>query len=253
VVELSADSYARCPPLADVPIFTGFARAVLEGLIGGRVWYADGAAHALHGYGMSLVWGEGVGRAFPALIEHLNTGGYRSPAEWLQVDPRWDHLDWGGRLRAQQFHRVNFRFDRAVFESRHATPALPPGCSLRPLDPAAFDLPDVTVTPRAFWKSFAAFQDHGGGVVVERDGEVGALAFAATRFDDWLEIGIETRGAFRGQGLARAAAAAMVRKCLAAGLTPIWACRQENAGSLRLAQSLGFVIAKVVPFWRLTG
>jgi RimJ/RimL family protein N-acetyltransferase len=239
--------------LKDVPIFTGFARAVLERASGGRVWCREGAVHALHDYGMSLVWGEGVGRAFPALIEHLNTGAYRNRDEWLQVDPRWGDLDWDGQLQAERFHRVNFRFDRLVFESRHSATALPPGWTTRPLVEAAYDLPDVHVTPCAFWKDFSAFQDHGGGVMAEKDGEVGAIAFSATRFDDWLEIGIETRAAFRGQGLARAVAAAMIRQCLDSGLTPVWACRQENAGSLRLAQSLGFVIEKVVPFWRLAG
>ena len=79
----------------------------------------------------------------------------------------------------------------------------------------------------------------------------GAIAFSATRFDDWLEIGIETRARYRGQGLARAVAVAMIRNCLAGGLTPVWACRKENTGSLKLAQSLGFVITKELPFYRL--
>jgi GNAT superfamily N-acetyltransferase len=251
VIEFPTQSYPSLPPLKDVPIFTGFARAVLEGVSGGRVWRDGGAAHALHDYGMSLVWGEGVDHAFPALIDHLNAGAYRVRDEWLQVDPRWAHLDWDGKLRAERFHRVNFRFNRAVFESRYAAHAVPPGWTVRPLIEAAYDLSDVHVTPCAFWKDFAAFQDHGGGMMAEKDGDVGAMAFAATRFDDWLEIGIETREAFRGQGLARAVAVAMIRKCLGSGLTPVWACRQENTGSLHLAQSLGFEIEKVVPFWRL--
>jgi GNAT superfamily N-acetyltransferase len=242
---------ASCPPLAPVPIFTGFARAVLEGLNDGRVWLGDGAAHALHSYGMSLVWGEGVDRAFPALIEHLNAGTYRDKDEWLQIDPRWDHLDWAGRLRAEVFTRVNFQFDRALFEARHGASQVPSGWQIRSLGESAYDLADVTVTPCAFWKDYAAFVDHGGGMIAERDGEIGAMAFVATRFDDWLEIGIETRAAYRGQGLARAVAVAMIRKCLANGLTPVWACRKQNTGSLHLAQSLGFVISKELPFWRL--
>lgn len=249
MIEIPPTEFSRCPPLAEVPIFTGFARAVLDGLVAGRVWCEGGAAHALHGYGMSLVWGEGVDRAFEPLIAHLNQGAYRERDEWLQVDPRWAHLDWDGRLEAERFHRLNFRFDRAVFEARQA--ALPPGWTVRPLDKAAYDLPDVSVTPCAFWRDFAAFQAHGGGVAVVHDGEVGAIAFAATRADDWLEIGIETRAPYRGQGLARAAASAMIAKVLAAGLTPVWACRQENTGSLKLAQSLGFAVEKVLPFYRL--
>ena len=252
MIELRPDEFASCPPLAAVPIFTGTARAVVEGLAEGRIWRDGRAAHALHTYGMSFVWGEDVGGAFPALIEHLKGGAYRVKDEWLQVDPRWSHLDWDGQLAAQRFTRVNFRFDRDLFAARHREPVLPPGWSIAPLGERDFDLPDVAVSPKPFWKSFAAFADHGGGVVAVRDGEVGAVAFSATRFDDWLEIGIETRAPFRGQGLARAVAVAMIGKCLASGLTPVWACRKENNASLMLAQSLGFVITKELPFYRLT-
>jgi len=87
----------------------------------------------------------------------------------------------------------------------------------------------------------------------EVEDEIGAIAFSATRFDDWLEIGIETRAPYRGLGLARAVAVAMIEKCLAAGLTPVWACRKENTGSFVLAQSLGFVVVKELPFYRLPG
>jgi GNAT superfamily N-acetyltransferase len=249
--ELPVSDYPNCPSLDGVPIFTGFAAAVLDGLVNGRVWTCSGAAHALHDYGMSFIWGEGVGGAFPALIEHLNAGDYRERDEWLQVEPRWTYLDWDGKLKAERFGRLNFRFDRAGFEACHGAPVLPPGWTIRPLGEAEYDLSDVHVTPCAFWRNHAAFVAHGGGVVAVRDGEVGAMAFAATRGAGWLEIGIETRAAFRGQGLARAVAVAMIRNCLAAGLTPVWACRKENVGSLALAQSLGFVVTTEVPFWRL--
>jgi RimJ/RimL family protein N-acetyltransferase len=249
VIELTPDDFHRCPPLEPVPIFTGFVRAVLDGLADGRIWTNTGAAHALHGYGMSLIWGEGVDRAFEALIAHLKDGAYRQRDEWLQVDPRWGHLDWDGQLAAERFNRVNFRFDRAAFARRHDAP--PQGWSLTALNEAAFDLPDVSVTPRAFWKDYAGFVAHGGGLALVQDGVVGAIAFAATQADGWLEIGIETRAPYRGLGLARAAASAMIQKVLAAGLEPVWACRQENTGSLKLAQSLGFLIEKVVPFYRL--
>ncbi len=248
MIELSAAAYSSVPPLREVPIFTGFARAVLDHLAEGRVWCEGGAAHVLHGYGMSLVWGEGVGRAFPALLEHLKGGAYRDKDEWLQVDPRWQHLDWD-QLNAERFGRVNFGFDRAAFGSR--TPVLPPGWTLAAMDEGAFNLSDVHVAPRAFWRDLAAFRAHGGGIAAINDGEIGAIAFSATRADDWLEIGIETRAPYRGQGLARAVATAMIAKCLASGLAPVWACRKQNTASLKLAQSLGFVVTKEVPFWRL--
>jgi RimJ/RimL family protein N-acetyltransferase len=240
-----------------VPVFTGFARAVLEGHVPGQVWIdrteAPRAAHALHSYGMSLVWGAQVDAVFPELSAHLRQGSYRTRDEWLQINPRWNHLDWDEAFgdAAQRFTRVNFRFDETLFRARHNGPALPQGWRIAAMGEGSFALPDISVTPRAFWQDLAAFRDHGGGVCAVRDGDIGALAFSATRFDDWLEIGIETRAAYRGQGLARAVAVAMIENCLAQGLTPVWACRKENTGSLHLAQSLGFVITKELPFYRL--
>lgn len=246
---------SACPSLKEVAIFTGFIRAVLEGLAPGRVWTDGDAAHALHDYGMSLVWGDGVGRTFPALVGHLREGAYRARDEWLQIDPRWTHLDWDGALgvgrEVERFTRVNFRFDEATFRARHAAPSLPSGWMLKPMGEGEFNLPSVIVSPRPFWKSFADFRDHGGGICAVRNGEVGAIAFTSTRFDDWLEIGIETLAPFRGRGLARAVAVAMIQKCLANGLTPVWACRKENIGSFVLAQSLGFNVTKELPYYRL--
>lgn len=257
MIELSPSQFATCPPLVPVPIFTGFARAVLEGHVAGHVWVdrveAPRAAHALHNYGMSLVWGPQIDAVFAEFGTHLREGSYRVRDEWLQIDARWNHLDWDGAFgaAARRFTRMNFRFDEALFHARHKGPRLPQGWQIAAMGEDGFALPDISVTPRVFWRDFAAFNDHGGGVCIIQDGEIGALAFSATRFDDWLEIGIETRAAYRGQGLARAVAVAMIEKCLAQGLTPVWACRKENAGSLHLAQSLGFVITKEQPFYRL--
>lgn len=251
MIALSLPAISACPPLDEVPIFTGFARAVLEDLVPGRAWGWDGAAHALHGYGMSLVWGPGVPKAFEAIADHLRTGAYRDKPEWLQIDPRFGHLDWDRALRAERFTRVNFQFDEALFRARHGKPSLPQGWSIRDLREGEYDIPTVAVSPVHFWKGYADFVAHGGGVCAVKNGEPGAIAFASTRFDDWLEIGIETLMPYRGMGLARAVAVVMIGKCLGEGLTPVWACRKENTGSLMLAQSLGFVVTKEVPFYRL--
>jgi len=255
VISLSLPAVDACPPLDVVPIFTGFARNVLEDVAPGRAWAWDGAAHVLHGYGMSLLWGPGVQASFEAIADHLRTGAYRDMPEWLQIDPRAGHLDWERALgrEVERFTRVNFAFDEAAFRARHAAPKLPQGWSIRALGEAEFDIPAVSVSPKPFWKSFTDFQAHGGGVCALKNDEPGAIAFSATRADDWLEIGIETLAPFRGRGLARAVAVAMIRKCLDQGLTPVWACRKENTGSFLLAQNLGFRVTAEIPFYKLPG
>jgi RimJ/RimL family protein N-acetyltransferase len=257
-----------CPPLREVLLNHAFARAVLAGLAPGRLWLdrpaSPRAAHAMLSYGMSLIWGPDLDHAIVPLVEHLRVGPYRERDEWLQIDPRWTHLDWdalldafpGGRdaptgPRAQRFTRVNFKFDPPLFLERHRKSVLPAGWSLRPMTETEFDLPDVSVVPSAFWCDPAQFLSHGGGLCVVRDGQVGAIAFTSCRFGDELEIGIETRPAFRGQGLARALSIAMIERCLADGLEPIWSCRKENTSSFLLAKQLGFTVAKEVPYYHL--
>lgn len=264
MIEFNAPASAAVPSLHHLPIFTGFAEVVIEGLAPGRIFAADGVGHIQHRYGMGLVWGEGIGVAFPEVIAHLKSGAYRSKDEWLQIDPRWDYLDWDGALgaeaggdvpggdRVQRYSRVNFDFDPALFNDRHDGPVLPDGWRIAPLAAEAYDLDDIAVSPVQFWRDYTVFTAQGGGVVaLSPSGEVGAMAFSATRGEGWLEIGIETRAAYRGQGLARAVAVAMIEKCLRRGVKPVWACRKENAASLHLAQSLGFVVTKELPFYRL--
>lgn len=245
------------PPRQGIPIFTGFVETIERGLAPGEIWTDDpnhpAAAHARHGYGMGLIWGPGVEAAQAALADHFALP--RAKDEWLQIDPAWDHLPWEalfGTGRTERHVRMNFRFDEELFRSRWSGFLPPPGWHCCALGEEAFALPDITISPDCFWKSFAIFQAQGGGIVARReDGEIGALAFSGTAGAGWLEIGIETRVAHRGQGLARAVAVAMIQRSLEQGLMPVWACRKGNEGSFRLAQSLGFVPVREIPYYRL--
>lgn len=247
-----------------VPLNVGFARAAL-GVGGASVW-ADRAVrprafHAAHPHGMSLVWGPDVAGAFDDVVAHLRTG--RAGPEWLQVDPRWTGLDWDGALgavdagaseaedaAAVRHGRVNFAFDPDAHRARWGDRTPPDGWRARAATAADFGW-SGSVVPSGFWPDAAAFLAHGGGAVVERDGVVGAMAFTSFRHGTDLELGIETDPAHRRRGLAGAAAAAMIARVTAAGLTPVWACRAGNLGSYRLACSLGFVPGAPTPYWHL--
>ena len=127
---------------------------------------------------------------------------------------------------------------------------MPAGWRVRPATAADFAWPG-TVVPAGYWPDAGAFLAAGGGVVAERDGVVGAMAFTAFRDGVHQEIGIETDPAHRRQGLAGAAAAALVAQVVAAGRTPVWSCREGNAGSVALARALGFVPVSRTPYWHL--
>jgi RimJ/RimL family protein N-acetyltransferase len=250
--------------LRAVPINHLFARSVLERRVDGRVW-ADREAsaslwHAAHPYGMTLLFGDARALDPPALAAHLAACRVAHD-QWLQpagaalvgvvdaaLDPETPPPEAipGGPL-VQRYTRTNFRFDAASFTPR----ATPDGVGLRRMRPDEFAFEDIGVSPHRFWRDAAQFDAHGGGWCVERDGRLAAMAFASFRFDDQLEIGVETRAEHRRHGYAAVAASRLIEECLAAGLEPVWSCRKENRGSYRLACALGFEPTVDIPYYRL--
>jgi RimJ/RimL family protein N-acetyltransferase len=246
-----------------VPLNTGFARAALA-LPGADLWVdrtrEPRAFHVRHPYGMSLVWGPDVPAVIAEVLTHLRTRPTGTPEEWLQIDPRAGAVDWDAALdavphdspaaqgaRAVRHTRVNFRYDP---DARRSPLAPPPGWRTRRATAADFDRPGEVV-PQHFWPDAPTFLAHGGGTVVERDGRFGAMAFTSYRTGADVEIGIETAPDLRRRGLAAAAAAAMTDAVVADGLTPVWSCREDNVGSLRLAVALGFVPTVRAGYFRL--
>lgn len=271
--------------LADLTINVGFARAVLDGTVEGELWsdrtIEPCAFHVVHPHGMSLVWGPDVAAVAHGVARRIRDRAARGDGEWLQIDPRWDAVDWdlllgagddavpgtaqihshvgtgdvvptaGGRSRGAVRHaRVNFTFDPAAFAARAPARSESGRLNLRHATEADYAW-DGRVAPWGFWPDAATFLARGGGRVVEVDGTPAAIAFSAFHWDDVLEIGIETAPDFRRQGLATVVAEAMIEDVLAAGLRPVWSCRESNIGSVRLAQSLGFTPSRRLPYFEM--
>lgn len=252
--------------LEAVPLNSGFVRVVLDGLVEGRLWAdrldAPRAMHALHPYGMSLVWGDDVAEAFDEIVNHLRQGKYRTRDEWLQIDPRWQALGWDQRLEAKDAAtatkstwcsrntRVNFDFDAARFQRLTRDAALPDGWRLRQANARDFEL-SGEVVPNRFWNDAAQFLAAGGGWCAELGARVGAIAFVSYRWGDEVEIGVETFEHARRRGLGRAVVECMIGQVLRANLNPVWSCRLENTASYILAHKLGFLPSREIPYYRL--
>lgn len=252
--------------LADVDCNVGFAAVVVDGLTHGELW-ADRetdprAFHAHHPCGMSLLWGPRLGEVADVVVHRIRDRAARGQGEWLQIDPRWHALDWDAMLGAVPLEaaaagaaavrrtRLNFAFDTAGVPARLG--AAGDGTTVRRATEADFAWPGGTV-PERFWPGAGAFLAHGGGWVAEVDGAPGALCFAAMTTGDDVEIGIETLPAFRRRGLARVACAAMIDDLVATGRTPVWSCREDNVGSVRLADALGFTVSRRLPYFEVRG
>lgn len=72
------------------------------------------------------------------------------------------------------------------------------------------------------------------------DGALVAVAFTAAVGERYVDVGIVTHQARRGQGLATSAAALVCAAIQADSRTPVWGASEENLSSQRVAAKLGF-------------
>ncbi|HEY7412631.1 MAG TPA: GNAT family N-acetyltransferase [Vicinamibacteria bacterium] len=117
---------------------------------------------------------------------------------------------------------------------------LPAGFSMAEIDATLAGRLDAALEPHALqvYASAEAFAAHGIGFGVRAGDDLAAAATSYARSATAVEVAIATRPAFRGQGLAAAAAARLMLACLEAGLTPCW--NASNPVSQRLAERLGY-------------
>jgi len=271
---LPADEYEKVKgPLSEVPINTLFVEAVLKGDVPGTVYVDDGknprVFYIVHGYGMSLLFGDTGNEAFNSEFARylMNTDKTRNTHEWMQVYPD----TWASRLedmlgdnlvkkdekegdgdpgRVVEFTRVNFAFDPEKYHQA-AAKRDKPGYKIIPTTAEMYGEIRGSVIPRDFWKDGAQFIKAGGGYTLICDGEAASTAFTSYRIGDTLEMGIETMEKYRGRGFAFWVCAALIDYCIENNLTPDWTCRMENTGSYILAQRLGFVPIRYLHYYRL--
>lgn len=251
---------AVLPVLCSIPINQLFARQALKPGTGGLVW-ADSLDspqlyHIIHPCGMSLLFGDATRMSAEVLGRHLDDIRHPHQDRWMQVAPGISNdllNDALGHVRHPGIHhyqRSNFSFDPTRFATLD-TPAIPEPLQLYRLTRSDFVFPELKVSPHLFWRDADELLAHGGGWCIKSDDEILALAFTAFRQAHELEIGIETRAAYRGRGLAMLVAQAMITDCLSQRLTPLWSCNKANMGSYRLAEKLGFIPGIELPYYHL--
>ena len=90
----------------------------------------------------------------------------------------------------------------------------------------------------SLYANYNIYQRLGLGVVVLKDGEPVSGASSYSRYQSGIEIQIDTKEAYRGQGLATACGASLILACLDRGLYPSWDA--QNLWSVGLAKKLGY-------------
>ena len=145
---------------------------------------------------------------------------------------------------AKKVIRYAFKKEKDSFEPcklEQAVLKLPKGYELKLLEEQEYDL-----CHRSRWandlvsqfKDYMTYKELGMGVVVLKDGELIAGASSYSRYNEGIEIEIDTREDHRRKGLAYACAAKLILECLKRGLYPSWDA--QNKWSVALAEKLGY-------------
>ena len=165
--------------------------------------------------------------------------------------------DWADAVKtvlpeAEQYSRYRVgkgAFDRAVLE-RFAQ-ALPPGYRLEPMEAGWYGQLLSQEWSRDFCSLFKSEEDYAqrglGVLVVQGDLPVaGASSYAV--YPQGIEIELDTSPQHRRKGLARAAAAALILRCLEQGLEPHWDA--DNLTSVHIAEQLGYIPGEAYLVWK---
>ena len=139
------------------------------------------------------------------------------------------------------------RSDRIYYRAAQAPPefALPDGMALCRITPELLPLIRGRIVPAWSWESPEQFFAHGFGYCVMHKNTAAAAAFTAAAAADAVDIGVETAENYRRQGLAKIAAAAVMREAQQRGKAAVWAHHAANTGSMKTAQALGFSQVKI--------
>ncbi len=200
--------------------------------------------------------------AFPAYLEDVLFGEKSWRAACFVLTP-----EWGAALRdllprpPQEDARRHYVCHAVQHDWRAH---LPDGFSVQQIDAALLEQAaqvegrgaeswaHVSRWARGGWGSHAAFLEKGFGVVTLHAGEIVSWSLAdgrdgapepcgGPRRGARCEIGIHTLPAYRRRGLAAITAAAAIEFALAAGYCQVgWHCSEDNPGSIRTAERVGF-------------
>ncbi|MBN2545184.1 MAG: GNAT family N-acetyltransferase [Spirochaetes bacterium] len=276
MTELNLENYGKVDfLLKNVPYNIIFAKVVVNSNVEGRV-FVDNPSNptvclVVHKYGLSFLCGS-MGSEFfnQKLIGFLKNDQVNNySAKWLFAYP----ADWDNKLSLllgrdlikltdideKSFHelkkehiiktvRVNFRFKPELFKIKLS---IPDGLKLKRIDSKIYDNISGSIMPQYFWNSKKDFLKNGIGFALTNKDKIISICFSSFILGNKLEFGIETIANYRKKGFSIYPAAALMEHCIFKKLEPVWACRKENIGSVKIAQKLGFQPQSSIPYYIL--
>ena len=118
---------------------------------------------------------------------------------------------------------------------------LPEGYELREIDSEIYDKCLGSPVTRDFVSAFESKEKYleiGRGMVILKDGNIVSGSSSYTRYNEGIEIEVDTVEEERRKHLATVVCAALILRCLKEGLYPSWDA--QNMNSVRLSETLGY-------------
>lgn len=131
------------------------------------------------------------------------------------------------------------RFDTVALQKN--IDMLPKGYEIREIDSDIYDKCLESPVTRDFVSTFAdkdQYLDIGRGIVILKDDKIISGASSYSRYNEGIEIEVDTVENERRNHLATVACSALILRCLKEGLYPSWDA--QNMNSVRLAENLGY-------------
>ncbi len=130
-------------------------------------------------------------------------------------------------------------FDRAMLKNEIMK--LPAGYELRKIDADIYEQCLESPATEDFVSAFESKEKYlrlGRGMVILKDGKIVSGASSYTRYNEGIEIEVDTIESERRKHLATIACSALILNCLDEGLYPSWDA--QNMNSVHLAEKLGY-------------
>lgn len=146
--------------------------------------------------------------------------------------------------KAKKVTRYAIKKEKDIFDISKLEQAilkLPKGYELKLLEEQEYDLCRNNGWANDLvsqFKDYDTYRKLGLGVVVLKDGELVAGASSYSRYNEGIEIEIDTREDHRRKGLAYVCGAKLILECLKKSLYPSWDA--QNKWSVALAEKLGY-------------
>jgi RimJ/RimL family protein N-acetyltransferase len=99
------------------------------------------------------------------------------------------------------------------------------------------------------WSSPERFREKGFGYAAVKEAKIICWCTAEYVSENKCGIGIEVIKEFQNKGIATATTAHFLEHCLNQNIVAHWECDQDNVGSIRVAEKVGFERTEESVFW----